>query len=320
VTPSRRKAVARPGWGDRGIAPVNGRDAGEPPENVRIVHPVPHPSVRFVYRGRSFDLAGAHDRDHIFRKIRDLRTFYEIDLLEYIARVVTAKGGVAIDAGANIGNHSVFFGAVVGSQVISVEPNGNVISVLERNLKTNLGVSHVLHCALGAAAGSGVVVGGPANVGGARVVTPVEAAEAPDKLGTTTIRTLDSVVANEVACLSPRARITLIKIDVEGMEAEVLAGAQETLRAHHPHLFIEAGTSKHLTTLRALLEPLGYRSISKWAATPVYHFVHEPSLRLRLEARLLSYLRLSRIVRQGRHTVTRVLRERPRWHSSAREL
>ena len=36
-----------------------------------------------------------------------------------------------------------------------------------------------------------------------------------------------------------RDRIDLIKLDVEGMEVEALAGASETLRRHKPIIFVE---------------------------------------------------------------------------------
>ena len=57
-------------------------------------------------------------------------------------------------------------------------------------------------------------------------------------------------------------RPTFVKIDVEGAEAEVLAGAVNTLRAHHPLLLIEhggAGSGRPSTDrVFAILDDCGY--------------------------------------------------------------
>ncbi len=53
-----------------------------------------------------------------------------------------------------------------------------------------------------------------------------------------------------------------IKIDVEGHELAVLRGAEGLLRACHPALLIEASDEHRpgaLESIRAFLEPLGYR-------------------------------------------------------------
>lgn len=53
-------------------------------------------------------------------------------------------------------------------------------------------------------------------------------------------------------------RVDLMKIDVEGMETEVLAGAAQTVARHLPVLQIEILKTDH-DAVRAVLEPLGYR-------------------------------------------------------------
>ena len=52
---------------------------------------------------------------------------------------------------------------------------------------------------------------------------------------------------------------TLIKIDVEGLELEVLRGAQATLREHRPTLVIEAHFRELASAVTARLATLGYR-------------------------------------------------------------
>jgi FkbM family methyltransferase len=58
-----------------------------------------------------------------------------------------------------------------------------------------------------------------------------------------------------------------IKIDVQGMELEVLTGMQETLRRWHPRLVIELHTGVNRAAVLALLRDVGY-STSATAVEP----------------------------------------------------
>ena len=58
-------------------------------------------------------------------------------------------------------------------------------------------------------------------------------------------------------------RLDLVKIDAEGMEAEVLRGMAATLERLHPALFVEATTKSRSEAVEAVLHPLGYRG---WTA------------------------------------------------------
>jgi len=67
-----------------------------------------------------------------------------------------------------------------------------------------------------------------------------------------------------------------IKIDVQGMELEVLAGMQETLRRWHPRLVIELHTGVNREAVLTLLGNLGYST----SARPVEPTVDERTPRL----------------------------------------
>jgi hypothetical protein len=61
----------------------------------------------------------------------------------------------------------------------------------------------------------------------------------------------------------------LIKVDVEGMELDVLNGAAETIRRHQPRLFVENnGTDRSPPLIGWLLEQ-GYRLY--WHVTPLFN-------------------------------------------------
>jgi FkbM family methyltransferase len=261
------------------------------------------PPVKFRYEGREFDIDGVDRQDHIYRFITTSRGFYELELLEYmrfVSRLDRRREPVTIDVGANIGNHSVFFGAFLGGRTISIEPNPRVLPILRRNLQVNVPDHAVFDCAVGRAEGTGRVVvpaSGKANVGMARV----EASTEPGDPGGVPITTLDTVLATYRNSQGTRAPVLLVKIDVEGAELDVLRGAPTILQEERPHVFVEAATPTHLGELAAHLEPLGYEPVTRWGwhATPVIHFAHRPPRWLRLSARAYQLASLPRYVRRA---------------------
>lgn len=70
---------------------------------------------------------------------------------------------------------------------------------------------------------------------------------------------------------------TLIKIDVEGLEVEVLRGAAATLREHCPALVIEAHSDGLAGIIVARLAALGYHCVTSPAPYgPEFHIVAKP--------------------------------------------
>ena len=99
------------------------------------------------------------------------------------------------------------------------------------------------------------------------------------------------------------ARPDVIKIDVEGMEPQVLKGAENTILEYKPHLFTEAATKEELQKIYNFLRPFGYRKLpGHWAETPVYHFAHNPTLSLFATA---YYMQLRRTVSKIKSRLTR---------------
>lgn len=257
----------------------------------------------FQHRGRAFSLRGYAPDDAIFQAIVAGHSFYEVDLLDYI-RVITAPergpGAVAIDIGANIGNHSVYFGAFVAERVLAVEPNPTVLPILRRNIECNVANVRLFDCAVGESDARGRVVmpvNAVDNMGMARIVT-VDGGDAT----AIPVRTVDALVAELASDGAAIGRVLVMKIDVEGMELDVLKGARATLERHRPHLFVEAWTAAELAALRAHLGSAGYVVLQHWAATPVYHFAWQPRLALRLRAALYTLLvktglRVARVAR-----------------------
>ena len=135
-------------------------------------------------------------------------------------------GSVAIEVGAHIGSHTVLMGRLVGpwGRVYAFEPQRKIYRELHHNLALN-GLTNVV--ALRYAVGAGdtrVIEMNPTtagNEGGTGVGAGGDRAE---------LRSLDSFGFD---------RVSLLKIDVEHYENEVLAGAVETIRRNRPAILIE---------------------------------------------------------------------------------
>lgn len=242
--------------------------------------------MKFIFRNKTFNIGGFSPEDHIYKTIEQRKVFYELDLLEYIRAILGKQhDSVCIDVGANIGNHSIYFGNFVADSVISVEPNDLVLPILRENLQNNVDNYKLFECGLGATATFGKIhmpENSSSNIGMAKIEVLNE------NVGDCfLVRSLDDVFEEWAKEKSFKGGVSLIKIDVEGMELDVLKGSNAVLNKYKPHVFVEAATEKHFSELNIHLKNLGYTALSKWAATPVYHFAFSPPLLLR--AKIIMY-------------------------------
>jgi FkbM family methyltransferase len=132
-------------------------------------------------------------------------------------------GGTVIDAGANIGTHTVAYGEKVGKEghVYAFEPFRLAFECVEFNCR-NLPQVRCFNAALGRSSGFAKVnLPNDANMGTATIELAADGVE---------VVTIDSL---------PLLRCDFIKIDVEGFELEVLIGAMTTITKFHPICFIE---------------------------------------------------------------------------------
>lgn len=235
----------------------------------------------FTYKNVSLDIIGYDENDFIYTEIKRTNTFYELELLEYINVFHSDKENIMIDVGANIGNHSIFFSKFLSNHVVSVEPNPEVLPILKKNLIKNKINGEILEFALGekkSKAGINMPENSNQNIGMAKI---------SENDGDIDIITLDSVTSNlDILTSKTITNVSLIKIDVEGMELAVLKGGEKTINKYKPSLFIEAATESHLFNLTEYLDTLGYKPLTNLAGTPVYHFAHSPSLNTILLAKL----------------------------------
>lgn len=219
--------------------------------------------VRFGYGGRTFVFRHPPG-DHIARAHK-AGVFYEQPLLQALQQKLAKerKGGIAIDVGAHVGNHSVFFGAVMDLPTLSLEPQLSLLSLLSLNLQCNDAASvGVMGIACGQRAEVVTLQAGPSgNTGMARVRERSMPAVVPTG-GVLGAALVDLVPYN--LC------VRLLKVDAEGAEPSVLKGALGLLERWRPIVVLEAQTERELQEQRTLLAPLGYTRSQSYCATPTY--------------------------------------------------
>lgn len=170
-------------------------------------------------------------------------------------------GKVVYDVGAFTGAYSLYFSRRVGTsgQVVAFEPQSQSFARLTRNLRDNC-ITNVLplRVALGAESGARPIYLLAHMYSTASLA---DAARTPLRrcAGVTCVEPLDSLLGT--LALPPP---DFVKIDVEGLELDVLAGARATLQRLQPRLLVEVhGAGRRFKTaqirhIAALLLPLGY--------------------------------------------------------------
>ena len=199
----------------------------------------------------AFSLPDAQD-DYLQRVILRTRGFYEARLLSMVAALdLVGPESVVCDIGANIGNHTVYFGKVMGAaKVLAFEPQAHCHATLTENIALN-GLQDravAYNCLIGAATGNGAMARFSArNLGGTAFTARDD--------GNLPLFALDDVIE-----APDMARLDLIKVDVEGMQQEVLKGAEGVLDRRHPAIWIELLAKDNTFDLvRLYLERFGYK-------------------------------------------------------------
>ena len=160
------------------------------------------------------------------------------------------EGSVVIDVGAFIGTHSRAFSCMVGAsgKVYAFEPNGSVYLLLKENAKKSLLQNIIaLPFALGEIGCEMRILNDPNynNKGASRL----DISGGTNSQQDVEVKPLDSFH------MEP---IDFIKIDVEGMELEVLMGANEAIKSHAPTIFLEVNSLEDSAAILGWTRQRGY--------------------------------------------------------------
>lgn len=188
---------------------------------------------------------------------------------------IVPKNGVIIEVGANIGSLTVGLAQHVGElgKVLAVEPQPSIFNVLCANLALNKIVNvDVRQCGCGEYTSKMYLQADNYfnknihNSGSKTLIADAQGLEI-------SVFPIDSF-ANSFDFLS------LIKIDVEGMELDVLKGAANAIKKHKPYLYIENAVIDKSKSIIEWIMSAGYDLW--WHIPPLFHpqnfFSHQENL------------------------------------------
>lgn len=155
---------------------------------------------------------------------------YDPDSCQVIRRFVR-EGSICFDIGANVGALALAMAQRAGAQgrVFAFEPGPSTFQKLQENISLNEGLSKVVL---------------PVNLGVADTPGHLFWNEDPDNPGNAWLLrptgTKVSVITVDDFCVQEQLqRLDFVKIDVEGMEYEVLRGGVESWRRFRPVIYFE---------------------------------------------------------------------------------
>jgi FkbM family methyltransferase len=236
---------------DRAVAPL--ADAASPPEAP--------PRVEFneVVTSRYGPMLLNRNDLFVSAGIRETGV-WSGDELELLGQLIQ-PGQTVLDVGGNMGTHTLAFCNFVGPTgvVHAFEPQRIMFQALVATVALNSWTNaHCRQTLVGAKKGRmrlpGIHYDQPSNFGMMTLAPDRERAGAisyaDDQPGEEVeMITLDSL--NLTAC-------HLIKIDVEGMEIDVLRGAARTIKAHRPLIYMECQPDQRSQDALKLLKSMGY--------------------------------------------------------------
>jgi FkbM family methyltransferase len=182
---------------------------------------------------------------------------YEKQVVENLADEIDRFVGpdhTFVDVGANLGTYSAVAEAF-GSHAIAIEPQPLLQGILKENVK---GEVHAVGCSdregeleiwethMRHPDKNAIM----ANLGGHSLQETTGRTKSETKVP---VKTLDSVLGGRQA--------HVIKVDVEGMEEQVLEGARETLKLWKPILYLEQNDAHQLARVFEFLNEFGYEPV-----------------------------------------------------------
>jgi FkbM family methyltransferase len=180
---------------------------------------------------RGVELELHHD-EALSNHIRRTQDFFETDILDFLRDNFPVHGTI-LDVGANIGNHSVYFANFLTyGSIIAFEPVPENFDLLKRNLRPYNNIGLVEYAV-------------------SNVTQTVEIARNRENMGAGEVRPTGGdleVQAISIDSIGLQA-VTLIKIDVEWHEPQVLEGAQDTIYICRPLILIEDANKQYAKLL-----------------------------------------------------------------------
>ena len=188
-----------------------------------------------------------HHDDYLGKHIQKNKEFYEIDFLKFSHEKLKNNTWIIIDIWANIWNHTVYR-ARKGHKVIAVEPSPDNIEILKINCWALENVATLWRAV-------------------SNVCVPIQIIEHESNRWEDTIKIVEESSArthltDEILELFDEGPVKLIKIDVEGMELNVLMWASAIIQRFLPDLMVEINNKTTMRYLKHLWYEVKYKRVN----------------------------------------------------------
>ena len=198
-------------------------------------------------------------------------SFEQLDI-NYISNLIENTGHI-IDVGANIGYHSICWSTMIPNyQVHSFEPGKETFDLLEFNVVKNQ-KNNIILVNAAVSDKSGIASFYYCSDNAYSSLKDTKRKEIVATYEVKVIKIDDYVKSHNLE------KVSFLKIDVEGLEHNVLIGAKETLLSKKPIVFCEiyAGSNSNENPLRTIhfIEALGYKSFILKDGTPEVFECHD---------------------------------------------
>lgn len=238
------------------------------PDKVPSIPP-PKPDValttNILYKGKELPISGTSTCS-ITQSISQTQDFYELTFLEKLREIIT-PGGWALDIGAHIGNHTLFFSTIIGLDVMAFEAKPETYANLKNTLQAN-GLEKIVNT-------QNLAVSD--HVKGL-TLTPIKSLD-PGTYSFSREPNEHSIYCRSVLLDSyleffQERQVKLIKLDIEGGELAALKGARKLINRHLPIITTEVFNKKAFQEIASTLSELRYRPLGIFNATPSIIWAH----------------------------------------------
>jgi FkbM family methyltransferase len=211
-------------------------------------------------------------------------------------RKIAGRARLAIDAGASLGQYTKALLEIVDGEVISIEADPMRVDELRRNADAwatvSSGSAIVRHAALTATPGPVTFYVTNSDISGGLTANPAAVGAEWEAI------TVDGTTLDDVSDDVP----DFVKIDVEGAEGQVVAGAKRILAARKTVFLVELHSAEAAREVKTVMRDNGYRR------APFYgQSVFTPSVRQWVVLMILSWPQEfgGRVLRRIRRTLHR---------------
>jgi FkbM family methyltransferase len=161
-------------------------------------------------------------------------------------KISPQKGDIVLDIGANIGTYAMKLGKQIGNngKIFSIEPDPDTFKELKKNIKLN-DLKNIISINKAVSNSNDKVKFYRTKVS---CENSLEFKEGAEEIIVDTITVDDFILENKIT------KVDWIKIDVEGLEIQVLEGAKNTLKQPNLKLIIEVHKKQFMKKIDEILK------------------------------------------------------------------